>query len=1690
MKCKLDIKKELIQSYQGEFSTKRITPKDDGLFLSYKVWDSKQAYRVANDKADSINNKYSYKVALVNSYSDGMFIKITPPEEMIDSYYNSYIDNFYKQSPEQVDVFGESVPSSVFLNVAEEIPASMASPETIKIVKEFLKRIGVDIETLSKKEALQQAGRTDWAGIADITEKIVYLIEGREKFALPEEAAHFAVEIVKQTNPTLYKQMFNKIGNYALYREVLNSKRYQDAYQTAEGKLDIAKLKDEAIGKVVAEYIMKGIQGESSVENLLDTSDQIAYAQNWWDRVIDWIKSLFISNEQYPFEEFASQILSGRFKGAAEDIKTDGAYFQFSNDEWKQSNPRQSEVVDKINQTKKDLKHIITVSPTGERLNYYEYKGEKVQYRVTEETKKSNVRAFGKKDISKDIDESMEAKGGTAIHSDIENIISRCTDEDGFILRNDDGSINIKPFDLGAPNTGNWIFYKSLEDNIIDRLQSYPLGTRVLTEVSLFDPNYKSGKGMAGSVDFLAILPDKVDEDITSPGGIDILDWKSMNLNLEKQDDVPWYKRDQWSAQITQYKRILSDIYKYDKFRYTRAIPIIANYYIGGPSDGMLKALQIGNANVDLETNDYLLPVSTREESTGIPQVDKLVQQLYKLYDFMIKHPTDKRKDLNNIKLNQLYSAIRYIQTKKSFEKLFEQTELLYKINKDVISKVRAELKKDISSEDAEKLSKELRESYDTLSIYAEMDSSLRGIFSDDMSPDEKELHDKIQSTSSEARYILSNIKELRTELADKEAKKRGILGILIPENVITGLKRGFGQFSTQASAALRLAYKITEETTEDIRFEKRRELDILEKMNETLKKYGKDLLTYIKKKGSYSLIDQYDPEFYKTIKEKIDEKDASWIYDNIDVAAFEKAMDEKRRNKEAEIRATYYPGDEQNQNTLRDRDLKFLYDETTLYNEKGDLIPYAWLQYKNVKNFPKTDWYSKEYKDLLSKPDVLEFYNYIRKWNDIAEETGYLHASLTRNFLPFLNKGLSEDFTFKNMVDSMTSSLFDSLTLDPGSKVDIHNPFTGERVDILPKYFTNPIENEGDISTDIVKNIAMYVAKVVEYKNKQSVQESLRNLQFVEKHKDILQTNQYGEVVRGAVHLSNANNKNLELLNMHIRTSIYNEKNADRTISDAVAKVSKEKYDKFRDKLKRTTGITFPEIDNKGLSLFKFLDSSTQFFRLKQLGLSLGTPVVQLIGGTAQGFINGGKWWTKSDFAKAEWKHATNFIYKNDDLHTALMKEMMPLDADLFEDINSLSQKGKLSKNSISDVLLKLLTKADHMVAYSNWAAFMDNTIIIDGKIQNAREYYRNSAEYRKIYNKSISEAERTAIRKGFDAKVKELIEKHSLISKASIDKNGNLKIDGIELNDPSFLKYKTLIRNVGQTLTGNLSKENSSVSRMNAIYRAGMVFKNWIPRNLEVRFGGLSYNEATESFEQGRIRDFYNILGDGIFDRIGNITKMLVGKGNVYDIIRANDKGLNLLDIQYEMYKERFFTKKGINPENLTPKQLEEAEKLFPSKEEFFDLLRQNIKNEVTELKMLIGLLVLFGLVGSMEPPDKEDRSARAFFNYNLRVMDRMQDELSFYYNPVTFENLFGSSAFPAIGILKDVGKATSQILQEGYGTAIGDDEIKDKAHPLKYVFRALPVFKEANNYIAFFSDDLAKEMDIQINPQSSTR
>lgn len=114
MHCRVDIEQAIIKAALKAGTTKNIKPFGiNSLLVNKRDFPAKgQTFKIANEKAKDLNERFGDKLSFVNQVKDGHEIVITPSEELIDDYWDGYIksERYQEQELSGVDRFGDSKP--------------------------------------------------------------------------------------------------------------------------------------------------------------------------------------------------------------------------------------------------------------------------------------------------------------------------------------------------------------------------------------------------------------------------------------------------------------------------------------------------------------------------------------------------------------------------------------------------------------------------------------------------------------------------------------------------------------------------------------------------------------------------------------------------------------------------------------------------------------------------------------------------------------------------------------------------------------------------------------------------------------------------------------------------------------------------------------------------------------------------------------------------------------------------------------------------------------------------------------------------------------------------------------------------------------------------------------------------------------------------------------------------------------------------------------------------------------------------------------------------------------------------------------------------------------------------------------------------------------------------------------------
>ena len=1531
----------------------------------------------------------------------------------------------------------------------EAIKPTKASRKTIAMVKDLIQRIGVDIQAMN---SIKINGVTyNENAVALIMQKLIMFTEGREDVALPEEAMHFVVEILKQKNPAMYRRLLSEINNYRALQAVFADYGNDPNYQTKEGKPDVAKLKDEAIAKVLAETVI------AKNDEIAETPALLQKSRSWWQAIVDFLRGLFRSSG---FDKVAMDIITGRFEGTVDDIKayTDKMYFQKS---------KQDEVYDHIKEV---------ASRIIKKDEEYYIDGKKIKRRVSNLIKSWYDKIFQERKLL-DTDHQkaiydLKAEKGTAGHAAFEYAFSRLVDENGYIRET---PLDDNDYDTKVPKFDRRL-YEILRDNLKRRLESLDNDrskgrTRFMSEATVYDPT----RDIAGTIDFLAIKPD---------GKVNLYDWKFMDLNTETYDDVPWYKVNAWNQQMAQYKLILQNGYrvKSEDFEHTRMIPILAIYSeVDYKKKNLPTLMEIKIGGVDIKDieESYLLPVGLQQEKTGDKRLDQLLEKLNAVYEKMSSkkvNPEEKRGKAEQ--LNSLYRAIRQLHIRKNVSPLVYQSQLIVRQAEKTIEKYKVIFlgkdPKSFSEQEISDFSGDLLDMVDTVDKYSRLDAELESIFSGELTAEDKELMEALSKSADKARRIQLKLDDTVNEFVSEIiAKSEDVSGLLSPEKIIKGISRLFVTTSGLQLKAIQVLYKKANRAFAKADFDTVTENKKLLKIKEAYDKWAKarglsskNYFDIIKKKNKNELIDEFDPKFYSELQEHINQKDFDWIRDNVRIDEYSEFLS-KYREKEIEriLNKPWVLTEEamkkwEEENILPKEVKREVDNANKLYSINGSEA-LGWLLYMEVRKFPKRDkWESKEWKEL-NRPEnkpARDFYGYITEINERYKEIGYIKNA--RVFLPYIRKNFIERVATGGNL-RLGDEFFRSISVDESDigygQID---PFTGKPINTIPKYFTT--DPGVEVSEDLFRTISMYNEAAIRYKYLDEIEDQVRALVAVEGNKKAIATSMFGrtEYKDGELQYTSDNNQNSKLIEDTMKVIIYGQKY-----------IQSETFDQLLFKL-GTWGKTFNEklgmkifpedLSERQVSINKGLDQMNTHFQLTSLGLNLLSATSNLFGGTAQSIINSGKYFLKSDYVAAE-KMIFMGKFNGTDRKKMIgaLEYFMPLTHNYNREIAKKLSLNSMTQESLQDFLMILMRNTDLNVQTANFYAFLKNAVVIDGKIVNAREYIRSLPQYQSKYSKP--KAVRDENRKKFEEDVTRLIEEKGVLKLGKVE-NDEFTIPGVDRNSESVIEFRRKVQQLSKDALGNLSVDDIRMINANIYGKSFMVFKNWIPRLLDLRYGNLKYNSGMDAYEWGRTRTVMRVIG----------VDLVRGLNHLYGAISLNDSGIENIRKLYETKREEY--KKD------TGKELEMTE------DEFIDLVHANVKAQMFDaLVMTAVFLLVVGLKAAI-PDDDEDPAVTNQWKFMAKAADKFQAELSYFYDFSNLAGVVSTGIFPSMSLVRTFRTAVTNFMKENWGLIIGDDELREDTKVIKYWMRTFPLTNQVVGYLPMFYPELAKDLGIRVSSNYS--
>lgn len=1609
----------------------------------------------------------------------------------------------------------------------EDMDMSEANAATLEKVKEAAAKMGISIQDLNEYAKENNFDTTGVNGVADLVRKVIAIAKGREGVVLTEELVHIARAMLEQTNPGLVTEMISRIDKFKIYQRVLDVYSQDPRYLLPNGKPNIRKLKMEAVDKLIAEVIINKSEGSNMYPELMEVENR-GMVKSWWQKLLDWLGIRYDKSGIDIYEEAAAVIMKGELRGeVSPEAAAEGVFLQrhVLSDEQSRIGNLLLETENLISREYEKQETDSVLVDSEEANNFYVKKTAdntftNVRNRVTDRVKEWYNRVFGDKqftEFQKMLNE-LKRQYGVKGHLDLQGIIRR--------YYNKNGTRKDVPDDIPEEiNLPSMEMYEKLEQYFLDLI--YDLNSNLSEgEVAVWAESiiYDGKVDEAGTIDLLIVEP---------MGRAHIFDWKFMQVKSDK--DVAWFKQEAYNTQLGRYQGILTDSYGIKSFGKVRAVPILMDFSLVDPKDYQseryLSSVVIGSVNPELLEDLRLIPVSVRTESTGYDEFDATIRGLNELLAETSKEEVSEEgdKEYKIERLNLLRRAIRHLQGTQNIAPLVDTITSITADGVGILERLEQWIQtppnpEDEVNQELSELAYDARNFLQVASLFERIDDELGPlVYTESMENEaeteqEKEYLELKKANLIRLRLAAGSIRESKNKIekASRQfadihiGERNAVSGLESPEAIIKGLASYFRGAGEMEVSSIKILVRMVEEAEVKAQASSLQKIKRVIELAKRIKEKHGDEWQYIKKVFQFTeneefmnkLIREFDKDFYTAVDALVDgtpEDNRAWLEENVDMDAYreEAAVKLEERLGDIERNALYKIDDSDTDARIDEKQRRAqialkqslkqeAIDEARRKYDYDDPDFNGWNNYI-IKRHPLKKWYTKEYKELVEKPnnaEALEFYNFIRELNKEAKDINYITAVVEKVFMPFVRKDLGENFKLDAGLSAVKNFFAKLQARADDVGVGKINEITGALEDALPKYYTYDFirQSDGtkdytDVSQEVFKNTILYIQSLERYKYMSEIEDQLLLVKSMEETKKHLETSQLGDVTFENENplIRKGNRENAELFSVFLKSVFYGQK---FPLTNSDVKIPTDKIGEFfKSAWFAALGKDYVSEEKKGPSTYtsavKGADLLNKVTSWTLLGLDITSGLANLFGTNLQLMAQKSDYFNYGEIlnnARSLWNHLFT-EGKSDKVFFSLMEAFMPLSEDPSYEYYKEAGLTTFTRASLGDIIMVFMRRPELLMEKAIFKTLLQNTMVENGKLVNIQQFVKQ-----KYKAKMYSEVGGVKKYKELvDKEIKEL-KKRSIENIAKLDENGNLVVEGLDLNNKKEVKRLTLLtRRISNRATGKLSATNKSQAELHILGSMFLLLKRWAAPLLFTRFETIHrLNDdfsvtvkdgevVGERYDIGRTRLYIYLLSTSIRER----------SRNIINILRGTEKGLQKLDELYKTYQEDYKKMTGRNLK-MTP-------------EDFKDMVYTNLRNQTKELRLLLLMFMLVLAYGGAAPDDKEGRAAKNRFRYAEKILHKFYDELSFFYRPGEIFGLF-SSGMASASFIENFLLFLGHLTEELTGIDISDpskptEQVIKEAKPLKYAIKMVPGGRSIMNWLASFNDQFAKDFDITI-------
>ena len=1257
--------------------------------------------------------------------------------------------------------------------------------------------------------------------------------------------------------------------------------------------------------------------------------------------------------------------------------------------------------------------HMLSRFRAGDSVSRYRLiDGTTITGRVTD----SQDKIFRKNKTKEQADEinnrpqnKIKAQGGTDLHSVIEEILSSIK-EGREAVKPD--FLNDNFFSEMKKGVNQYIANAQEVQNEID-----PNGTmEIITETLVYDEKNDN----AGTIDLLIIFSD---------GSAAIYDHKFVNFNTKNKkvvdfEDTLDMKEESWDIQISEYKKILKEVYGITTIRQSRVLPVNVQYKFTKKSDGSFEMTdQI--SNLEMTDKEYVNPIPVAQELTTDKKLNKLLSELMDL-KIGLKNRAKSAKNLEAVKskISRLQDSIRAIQVGKDFNYLIKEMRAL---NDEVNKYIGIE-----DPNDYRYLSNTTLSEYKTsVKVYRQLlQSNADSIIA--AKKKNPELYKDFNTNIS-----VAGAGGLSTEAQIDEKLKERMAELAISKEVynLDDFQRETGEMGNYfkylgdwTHPVFRTFKKLIDETIDNTRRDVNIVQEELKILTDDLKEWGKahgktgiDMFDPLINPDTGDLVAEFSQEFWKEARKQRANKNVKWFKDNYTITE-EDAKKFEEDKKAAKERYDLF---------WKHKSEKWREAAYKRWLEKYDLknSDEAWLgtfARNSLKN--KAKWQSKEYKYIESQKPLKAYYDYYLKKNKEFSDLLPEGTRLKRNFVANISKDMMDTIAEMGLkaFSGVGTAFMQALEVrEDDMQFGMIDPVTGEREYRIPILYTRPLtDNKGKVtpnlkSKDLSRSLMLFSQTVYNYQHVEKVESDINSLKEVLASSKQLVTDKYGkpyeDPATGQFKIGEGNQNSLEAFKTFINFYVYGQKTQNKDIEI--------------------------KIGNKSLSGTKLLQMAMAGYGLKTLGFNIVSATANYIGATANMHMQArkGAYFNKKQLRQAHILNVTG------DKKAAAMFKYFETEQDnlTYRKANELSAS-KIATTFTVDKAFLLQQKGDAAVDMNTTIAMMQN-YGIDPKTSKIRKLIR-------------------------------LPEGTSSLWELSDIVNDKPVVKG--LTEAQYNQFRRKVRKVTADIKGQYSKEDILMMNTHIAGQTIMQFRNWLPKMASERFRSPKFNEDMEEIELGRFKVFTGeLLDKAVLPKIKNTLSILT------EILSFSIIKHKLSEGQSSRYFDEFIANNPELAERINRGELERKD-LFDM---YVEARTGQIRAIAAEIRMYLITIGAIAVAGTDWDDDGEKLYQEIpGGKYAYKLIERTVLELGFWLRPTEATQLM-RSPIPLMGLLLDVEGLISNTLDETRDVLFMEDykgfidwelDPKDKSPKLKYISRLTPFVNPLTKFFDYF--DMIAEGD----------